>query len=195
MNRLIIVFVLVLVSYLWLSEKTVELGPGVLAPDSPSQTKIDHPSPFASGDYRITPLADFAITAKILGKENYRLDRAADLSPVDLALGWGRMSDEAVLNEIDISQSGRWYYWHTQSMPIPRREIETHSANMHMIPADEFVQDALQELRPGEIVSLRGKLVRVDAEDGWRWISSMSRKDTGNHACELVYVERVDTEI
>jgi hypothetical protein len=80
-------------------------------------------------------------------------------------------------------------------MPIPRREIETHSANMHMIPADEVIEDALLDLRPGEIVSLRGKLVRVEAGDGWRWVSSMTRKDTGGHACELVYVERIDTEI
>ena len=41
------------------------------------------------------------------------MDRESDLAPVDLALGWGRMSDEAILKDIQISQSGRFYFWHT----------------------------------------------------------------------------------
>ena len=57
--------------------------------------------------------------------------------PEDLALGWGRMSDSDVLAKIDITQSGRFYYWHVDDFPIPRREIETSSANMHMIPSDD----------------------------------------------------------
>lgn len=195
MTKILAALVLILLAYFWLADGTVELGPGVLAPDTPVQTKIERTTPITDGDYRITPLAKFHITAKVLGKEKYRFGREADLSPVDLALGWGRMSDEAVLQEIDITQSGRWYRWRTKTMPIPRREIETHSANMHMIPADELIEDALQEIKPGEVVSLSGKLVRVEADDGWRWISSLTRKDTGSRACELVYVERVDTGI
>ena len=51
------------------------------------------------------------------------------------------MSDqEAVLQSIDISQSGRWYLvWTTRDFPIPRRAIETQSANMHMVPANGMV--------------------------------------------------------
>ena len=101
------------------------------------------------------------------------------------------MSDETVLAGIDISQGGRWYRWHTSGFPIPRREIERHSANMHMIPADDDVADALDEVRVGHVVSLRGHLVEVRGDDGWRWRSSLTRDDTGARACELVYVERV----
>lgn len=195
MKRLLALLGGMLVAYLWLTDAPVELGPGILAPDAPVQTRIDDPAPFPVGDYRITPLAEFSITAKVLGKETYRFDREADLAPVDLALGWGRMSDETVLKAIDIRQSGRWYHWRTERFPIPRREIENHSANMHLIPGDDRVADALRTVRPGEIVSLSGKLVRVDADDGWHWVSSLTRSDTGARACELVYVERIKTKI
>ena len=118
------------------------------------------------------------------------IDEPAETPRLDLALGWGRMSDARVLADIDITQSGRWYRWRTDDFPIPRREIETHSANMHLIPANDRVEDELDDIDAGQIVELRGYLVGVEADDGWRWISSLSREDTGASACELVYVQR-----
>jgi hypothetical protein len=97
-----------------------------------------------------------------------------------------------VLQHIDISQSGRFYYWHVQEFPIPRREIETSSANMHMIPADADVKNQLEQVRAGEVVHLEGFLVDASRPGGWHWNTSMSRDDTGAGACELIYVERVD---
>jgi hypothetical protein len=168
----------------------VALGPGVGAPGQPHQSAIDEPRRFQLHGYQVSTLAEFSIRAKLLAREDYRVGREADLSPVDFALGWGRMSDESVLGDIEISQSGRWYRWRTDSFPIPRREIETHSANMHLIPADEAVSEAIGEMRPGQIVELSGYLVRAEADDGWRWVSSLSREDTGGRSCELVYVRR-----
>jgi hypothetical protein len=188
---LIILSTVLLVWQLAVRETPVELGPGVHAPDTPEQLTLDSPESFALNGYRITPLAKFRIRAKVLSREDYRFGREADLSPLDLALGWGRMSDEAVLRNITISQSGRWYRWRTDAFPIPRREIETHSANMHLIPANDRIEEALDDIDAGQVVELRGLLVRADADDGWRWVSSLTRNDTGARACELVYVEQV----
>jgi hypothetical protein len=76
----------------------------------------------------LRPLAHFSLTARVLSCDDYRCDAESDLSPTDLALGWGRMSDSTVLRDIDISQSGRCCYWQTRAFPIPRREIGTHGA-------------------------------------------------------------------
>ncbi|VAX11693.1 hypothetical protein MNBD_GAMMA26-59 [hydrothermal vent metagenome] len=172
----------------------VTLGPGVLAPNSPKQVTIQSPRQFSYEDYTITPLAKFQITAKILAKKKYSSGRESDLSPVDLALGWGRMSDESVLSAIDISQSNRWYRWWTDEFPIPRKEIETNSANMHIVPADESILSAINHAQAGEIIELRGKLIRVDAPDGWHWASSLTRNDTGKRACELIWVEAFEVQ-
>jgi hypothetical protein len=114
------------------------------------------------------------------------------LAPTDLALGWQQMSDESVLAQIDISQSGRWYRWHVRDFPIPRRAIETQSANMHMVPANDQVAAILDSVRAGQIISLQGQLIRAQASDGWRWQSSLTREDTGANACELVYVTALE---
>lgn len=67
-------------------------------------------------------------------REDYSLGRERDLSPVDFAFGWQHMSDEAVLDKIDISQSWRWSRRHVEEFPIPRQAIETQSVNMHLNP-------------------------------------------------------------
>ena len=184
-------FALFLIWVLFIKEDVVKHGEGVVAPQVPMQEKTDALVPFSFKDYTVTPLEKFTIEARVLSKEKYSFDKEAELSPVDLALGWGRMSDEKVLEKIDISQSGRWYYWQTDRFPIPRREIETHSANMHMIPANEEIEDALKKVRKGEVVKIEGYLVRVDGKNGYRWISSLTRDDTGAHACEVVFVKSI----
>lgn len=173
-------------------EEEIVYGPGVLADESPRQSTPASKSSYEFNDYKITPLADFDIEAKVLAKRPYRSDRESDLSPVDLVFGWGRMSDESVLEHIEISQSGRWYRWRVESFPIPKREIVTHSANMHLIPSNPYVADQLNDIRKGSLVRLTGQLIRADAGDGWRWASSLTREDSGAHACELIMVQSVE---
>ena len=95
-------------------------GPGIVADTLPQQQAIRDAQAFDFKGYHIQPLADFNLEARVLSTEHYRLGREADLSPVDLALGWGRMSDDTVLARIVISQSNRFYFWRTDDFPIPR---------------------------------------------------------------------------
>lgn len=163
--------------------------PGVLAPEPPAQTNLSRQGAFPHGAYRILPLATFELTARVLGKERYWFDRGAELAPYDLALGWGRMSDSAVIDRLSISQSWRWYRWRARDLPIPLGEIVSSSANMHMVPADDLVRRTLGRVRDGDVVRITGKLIEVSGPDGFHWKSSLTRADTGNGACELVFVE------
>lgn len=190
MGRLWIVGFMIFVMWkLTAGSDEIALSPGVKAPAVPMQKEIKQAEPFKFKDYNITPLADFELQAKILAKENYHLGQESKLSPVDLALGWGQMSDQSVVDKIQVSQSGRWYRWSVEDFPIPRRAIETQSANMHMIPSEGVIADKLERVKQGQIIALKGQLVRVDAEeDGWHWQSSLTREDTGGGACELIYL-------
>lgn len=146
-------------------------------------------APFRHGSFRLTPLATFSIEARVLSREDYTFDAGARLSPTDLALGWGRMADPAVYETLGISQGGRWYrYRWAGAPPIPVREIERSSANMHLVPADDSIAAALRQVDPGQTVRLQGWLVEAHGDDGWRWRSSTRRDDVGDGACELVYV-------
>ena len=168
----------------------VRLGDGVYAPDEPVQENLSPRPQQTLNGYQLTGLAKFTITAKVLAKKSYHFDRESDLSPVDLALGWGNMSDEQILDSITISQSGRFYYWRADVLPLPHSEITTHSANMHLIPANKFVARAIKKSRHGDIISMSGQLVNVQSlSDSWQWRSSLTRSDSGAGACELILVE------
>ena len=169
----------------------VRPAPGILAPDAPVQTAPGDVPLLRKDDYVVQPMARFAVEARVLSAKRYRRGREADLAPVDLALGWGPMSDQAVLDQLDISQARRFYFWEARRLPIPKRDISRHSANMHLIPATETVREALLKVRPGELVRFSGYLVHVRASDGWRWRSSLTRDDVGGGACELVWVEEL----
>jgi hypothetical protein len=170
----------------------IKQPPGILAKEEPKQTPITQAQVWEKNEYYINAIAQIEFKAKVLSKERYRFDRESDIAPYDLALGWGRMSDQSIVDKFDISQRGRWFYWKTDNYPIPRKEIERSAANMHIIPANDEIMDELDDLKVGEIIYLKGYLVSAMApKDGWRWKSSLSREDTGGGACEVVWVEKL----
>lgn len=178
--------------YFFWETSEISRPPGVLAPEAPVQRELHASDARGKDGFRILPLASFEIRARVIARQRYRLGRAADLSPIDLVLGWGAMSDSKVLNEISFSQGGRAYTWMTTVFPVPRRVIETHSANMHMIPANRDIERRLKSIRAGNMVHINGYLVQVTAPEGWRWTSSLTRDDTGGGACELILVEALE---
>jgi hypothetical protein len=167
------------------SQRDIDPGPGVVAGAAPEQRLIGGQAAVERGDFRLRPRAEFEATVRILRREDYSLDRISRLAPTDFAVGWGPMSDGRVLADIEISQGNRFYYWRTENWPIGRDEIESSSANWHVIPENEAVASALERLRPGSIVRFSGRLVDIEGNDGGMR-TSLSRTDTGAGACEIL---------
>lgn len=193
-----LVKVLLLAALLWggwsrYAERAVHPADGEIAPAEPRQIAIDAPQTIKLGRWTLTPRAHYVIIARVLGHERYHFDSLAELIPEDLALGWGPMSDNAVLKDIDISQSGRFYFWKdADASAIDRDAIVVHSANTHVIPNDSITARQLARIRVGQVVQLTGDLVDGTRDDG-RWIrSSLVRNDTGAGACEVLLVRNVE---
>ena len=169
--------------------------PGVLVTELPLQRAMEGSAPILLDGYRLTRRAKFTIRARVLSRENYRWGSESDLSPIDLALGWGAMSEQAVLDRITITQGSRWYFTrYDLPAPISDQAIINNSSNMHMVPANRWVLKKLKEIRHGDVVRLKGFLVDIDSDSGFRWRTSLSRDDTGNGSCELFYVEDIYIE-
>jgi hypothetical protein len=178
----------------WTTREIVR-SPGVLVPEAPRQVATGDRGSFMRQGFRLTPRASFEIRARVLSREDYRWGAEADLSPLDLALGWGMMSDQAILDRIEISQGARWYYTRYEHPgPLTDAEIIRQSGNMHMVPANAAILDHLRKIRRGDVVRASGYLVDVRHESGFHCGTSLSREDTGNGSCELFYVERIEIE-
>ena len=88
MKKALLIFLIgVCVWELFYAEKSVELGPGVMAAEDPVQENFLFADSFVYREYKITPMADFIIKAKIFSKKKYSMGREAALSPIDFALG------------------------------------------------------------------------------------------------------------
>lgn len=137
-------------------------------------------------------MAEYDITARILGKKFYNDGKNSEIAPMDLALGWGRMSDPNVYGSLRIWQSKRWYFYRwSNGPPIPAQEIVRSSANVHIIPANNDIAKRLAYLKKDQIVNLKGYLVYYKESSGWNWRSSLTRSDSGDGACELMFVTSV----
>lgn len=176
------------------SPSPVPHPPGVIVAADPVQENPDRES-WQFGEYTIRPLATFKIRARVLGKSRYHFDKEADLAQYDLALGWQHMSDSAVLDHIDVSQAGRWYYMSWDSLPPDAIDPNVYSANMHIIPDNDQVKQSLKDIREGSIIDMQGYLVQVISNrEDWAWTSSTSRYDLGEKSCELVWAQNLTIE-
>jgi hypothetical protein len=172
--------------------RAVHPADGQIAPGEPTQTDVTDVAPVRHGRWVLTTRAGYEVTARILAREDYSFDAIADLVPEDLALGWGPMSDNSVLAHFDISQGARFYTWRPRdALPVPHETVITHSANTHVIPADQHIRAELAALRVGQVVYLQGELVDAQRDDGAWLHTSMTRADSGAGACEVLLVESV----
>jgi hypothetical protein len=194
MKKWLFLAALAAAGWLWFHEPAAHWK-GLPATRDPQQDTQQLPAPFKSGDYTITPLARYALKAVVLSRSRYRYDASSPLSPVDLALGWGPMSDAAVINELTISQSGRWYQyrWGSAGSPLEADAIARHSANTHCLPSTPEVRAKLLSVRRHQVVALSGYLVEVNGPGGFRWRSSLTRDDTGGGACEVMWITALES--
>jgi len=187
----LVLLVLILV-YFFYPEKVITYPGGVTAPDQPKQTNLVETKEWDLYNFHFKALAVYQIKARVLSRNDFSLGVESEISPFDLALGWGPMSDQLVIDKIDISQSNRWYRWQADVLPIPARQINLNSANVHIIPKDEITEEKFDEVYKGSLVEMKGYLVEVSKNDGWRWKSSTRRDDTGGGSCELYWVEEIE---
>jgi hypothetical protein len=182
-------------------------GPRPIAEDTspidvsqpPEQTAVDNADPIrleADGyEFVITPLAHYVLRGVVVSSESYRTGWNSNLSPCDVAVVWGELAADDAWQKLAWSQSGRWYYWRWRGQqPFTNEDVVRSSSNTHVVPASSDLASAARSLTPGDIAELGGELVRIDGRKGqgkvW-WKSSLSRNDTGDGSCELLYLRRL----
>lgn len=168
-------------------------APGILVSEVPEQSSpLENAKPIIIENAVLDPLTTYKLKARVLSTERYWIDHGAKIAPIDIAVGWGPASDSELLDKLTIRQAGRFYFfsWSGEA-PADPRVIGLNSANIHVIPANKFISDEVKKLRKGDLITMSGYLVRVNFRDGSDWKSSLTREDSGNGACELMYVQSI----
>ncbi len=150
----------------------------------------------------ITFKYNYTIDALVVSTKNYDSGGLSDkLAPVDLGLAWGNVAAYNGSVDFHWDQHDRWIYWHVDDISQLDRigttaDVDRQYSNNHSIPATSTVKKQLEKIKRGDRVKLEGYLVDVYAErdDGawFEWNTSTSRLDTGDGACEVFYITKIE---
>lgn len=160
------------------------------ASSSPKQSLIPNET-IRVLDAQLQTRASYEAKLRIFSTQTYD-DPISNHCPMDLAVGWGNFLDLQHFEKIHVSQSDRhytWSYWGKRWAPA---FIHEHSANLHIIPASNALREKLSQLKKAQLISVKGRLVDVShpvLHEVWK--TSLSRKDTGTGACEILWLEEL----
>jgi hypothetical protein len=163
--------------------------------DPPVQTELIPPEKLLiegdEGEVAIRLLAEYKLKGVVKAKKKYN-DYPYQISKYDIAIAWGDLNKEEYDEHIKYKQGSRWYYYnYSRDFPKDGSFIVKNSANVHLVHSSEEILDDLKKIRKNDYVSIEGYLMEDIFPNG-PWRSSLSRTDTGNGACEILYVIKVD---
>jgi len=166
----------------------------------PSQTST-RKKPFAAiyndVNYLVEPEYRYDLYGMIVSYRHHEGDsrmhrRAGDhLNMLDICVVWGDNAANPLLHKLDF-----WNGIFTCNVKTSNQEAWNafdiyKLSNNHLISDDEFIRDQVKEIRIGDQVRVRGFLASYSNGGGKRGTST-TRLDTGDGACETLYVEQFE---
>lgn len=167
----------------------VNHGPGVMSPKTPEITSLTWHEPFTFKGARVIPKKVIEAEVRILDKKRYFFDSFSRYSPLDVIVGWNKMSDERNVNYIYYSLSNRSFKSRYIKAPIEERIIYTESDLWHLIPSTSEIDEMVKQLREGHIIKIKGLLVDISNESGFNINTSTRLSDQKNTKGYAVWVE------
>jgi hypothetical protein len=148
--------------------------------------------------YRIDPLFDYQLQGVVVSYND--ADSITDithhrkwqdfLNVRDLCVIWGDNVTNGVYQQM-VFKNDSWTCWAYWPDAASRDRFSmTQLSNNHLLADDAAVKRALMSARPGDLVQFKGLLAKyANPANGFQRGTSTTRTDTGNGACETVYLE------
>lgn len=167
---------------------------------APVQTNHKRPESFSFDymgiQYQVNTVADYELWGLVVSHND--IDGISDIyhdetsvDTKDLCVIWG---DNLFTGDYQAPtySSGAWtcYFQYDHGTTFFSDQL----SNNHMITDDESLREALAKVQIGDQVRFKGQLVNYQDQrhpEFWR-TSSTTRSDSGNHACEVVFVRELD---
>ncbi|HKJ20398.1 MAG TPA: hypothetical protein VJ993_07040 [Woeseiaceae bacterium] len=199
--------IVIVISFLWLLVSFWNRNelPGAIdyvadIANEPRQTRTDRRSFEAVWDgvgYRIDPEYDYDLVGMIVSfrhhDENSRMHRLADdhLNMLDVCVVWGNNTSGAQLDKIDFWNGIFTCNVKTRDQAAWESFDMYQLSNNHLISDDDFIRDQVRKVKVGDQVRIQGVLASYESPGGLRGTST-TRTDTGDGACETIYVDRFE---
>ncbi len=171
----------------------------------PQQTALESAEPIRwsrSGyDIVIQPKYAYTLEGLVTHTKDYDGDTPPNnISPKDIAVAWGKVAEYNKKIDFKWSQNNRFAYNEISNSDADKylggaSHAGAQFSNNHLIPANSDVAKEVDMIRSGDHIIIEGYLVNTtfyrEGKVYSRWNSSTTRYDSGDHACEIIYVTNV----
>lgn len=152
-------------------------------------------------DYSVAPVADYEITGLVVSRHDadtwWDWIHAASndhLNVVDLCMVWGANAASGAYEKISFSSGQFVCYYQSRDMEALAPANVRALSNNHLLTENTDVARRLRNVRVGDQVRLEGQLVSYSHNAGFAFTrgTSTTRDDTGNGACETLFVRELE---
>lgn len=179
--------------------RNVEFQTEVLAEPRQAATRTrPFGATFNGVEYLVEPEYEYDLAGMVVSYRhhdgNSRMHfRANDhLNMMDVCVVWGGSAASKLLHKLKFwngiftcnVQTRNQAAWNAFSM--------NELSNNHLISDDEFIRGRVKDIRVGDQVRVRGYLASYSSEGGGKRGTSTTRTDTGDGACETLFVQYFD---
>jgi hypothetical protein len=128
---------------------------------------------------------------------DYIHEAASDhINLMDVCVVWGPNAVSGIYREVSFSNSQWECRFSASSMQVWKAFDEDAVSNNHLVTDNAAVARQMRRIHVGDQVRLRGYLINYTTFQGGvplgTRVSSDTRTDTGNGACEVIYVESAE---
>jgi hypothetical protein len=110
---------------------------------------------------------------------------------LDVCVVWGNNTSGAQLDKIDFWNGIFTCNVKTRDQAAWESFDMYQLSNNHLISDDDFIRDQVRKVKVGDQVRIQGVLASYESPGGLRGTST-TRTDTGDGACETIYVDRFE---
>ena len=166
--------------------------------DDPAQTETSV-APFDvsvhNHKYSLTPRFEYHLRGRVVALSDAmgwtdisHRDWGDYLNTHDLCVAWGVNAEDVDLREFSITHGDWTCYFFTKSREEYSKFRLDQFSNNHILPATTAVAALVRDARIGDEISVEGQLVNYSIDGRGSRNTSTIRTDTGNGACEIIYV-------
>jgi hypothetical protein len=169
--------------------------------NEPAQTKTNkRPFSVAYRDvqYHVAPEFEYDIVGMIVSyrhhDNNSRMHRLSNdhLNMLDVCVVWGENAMGAELGKIDFWNGIFTCNFQTRDQAAWDSFDVNKISNNHLISDDDYIRDQVRDIKIGDQIRVRGYLTSYASPNVNPRGTSTTRTDTGDGACETIYVERFE---
>lgn len=149
-------------------------------------------------NYQVEPQFDYDLYGMVVSYRHHDGDSRMHmlsndhLNMLDVCVIWGDNTKNMRLDKID--------FWNgIFTCNVKTRDQSAWDAfdmyqlsNNHLLSNDSLIRDKVKDVRIGDQIRVRGFLASYGSENGGKRGTSTTRLDTGDGACETLFVERFD---